>query len=201
MEHISKYPLEGETEFSIEKEIREIRVEQKELRQMLTEIIKRLEAIEAREKAPPAVILPEELLKKPDIEKIEKEKSLQEIEQVAVEILDLIEPRGRGSALARLPALIDWLKVNHYGIRAEPIGSMNVNIWLLLVLTSNEQNGVLVPAIDSIIGAGAANFIKGGRYDGTQALYRADILQLGRAKYDEASGTWRPVSNILVSLH
>jgi len=45
-------------------------------------------------------------------------------EEVAFSLLDLIEPGGRSSPLARMAGLNDWLKKNHPSIVAEPIGAL-----------------------------------------------------------------------------
>lgn len=115
------------------------------------------------------------------------------LEKVAFELLDLIEPSGRGAPLARLPELTDWLRKNHPDIEAESIGGLNRDLWLILVLTADGKTGVVVPALDSIIGPGEAlKWFEGGRYDGTQALVRDNILSLGTAVRDAETQTWRP---------
>lgn len=114
-------------------------------------------------------------------------------EKVAFELLDLIEPAGRAAPLARLPELIEWLTKNHPGIEAEAIGELNRDLWLLLVLTADGNTGVVVPALDSIIGPGEVRrWFEGGRYDGTQALVRANVWSLGKAVCDAETRKWQP---------
>ncbi len=117
--------------------------------------------------------------------------SIIELENVAYQILDLIEPYGRGAPLAELPKLQQWLSQNHPGIRVESIGEMNRNLWLLIVLSADRINGLVVPALDSLIGPGEAlKWYVGGRYDGTQALIRRNILSLAHAIYDPSQQIW-----------
>jgi hypothetical protein len=114
-------------------------------------------------------------------------------ERVGFELLDLIEPVGRAAPLARLAELTEWLRKNHPSIRAEAIGELNRDLWLLLVLTADGNTGVVAPALDSIIGSGEVlRWFEGGRYDGTQALVRANVWSLAKAVRDATTMTWQP---------
>ncbi len=114
-------------------------------------------------------------------------------EEVGFELLRLIEPAGRLAPLARLSGLHEWLKRNYPNIKVEPIGILNQDLWLLLVLTSDGKAGVVLPALDSIIGPGEVlEWFEGGRYDGTQALLHANISSLARAVWDENAQRWQP---------
>jgi len=114
-------------------------------------------------------------------------------EEVAVSLLDLIEPEGRSSPLARMAGLNDWLRKNYPSILAEPIGVLNQDLWRLVVLTSDQKTGIVTPALDSIVGPQESlKWFEGGRYDGTQALVRANVAALAKAVRDEETQTWRP---------
>ncbi len=114
-------------------------------------------------------------------------------EQAALELLRLIEPAGRLAPLARLSGVEEWLKSNYPSIKAESIGMLNQDLWLLLVLTADSKAGVVVPALDSIIGPGEVlKWFEGGRYDGTQALLRANISSLAKAVWDGNAQRWQP---------
>lgn len=118
---------------------------------------------------------------------------LSDPEMVGFELLRLIEPAGRLAPLACLSGVEEWLKRNYPKIKAEPIGMLNQDLWLLLVLTSDGKTGIVVPALDSIIGPGEVlKWFEGGRYDGTQALLHANISSLARAVWDENAQRWEP---------
>lgn len=114
-------------------------------------------------------------------------------EEVAFSLLDLIEPGGRSSPLARMAGLNDWLRKNHPSIAAEPIGALNQELWRLVVLTSDQKAGIVAPALDSIVGPQESlKWFEGGRYDGTQVLVRANVSALAKAVRDEETQPWRP---------
>jgi hypothetical protein len=114
-------------------------------------------------------------------------------EEVAFSILDLIEPKGRSSPLARMAGLNDWLKKNYPSLGADPIGALNQDLWRLVVLTADWKTGIVAPALDSIVGPSESlTWFEGGRYDGTQALMRANVAALAQAERDEATQTWQP---------
>jgi hypothetical protein len=114
-------------------------------------------------------------------------------EEVAFSILDLIEPKGRSSPLARMAGLNDWLRANHPHLGAESIGALNQDLWRLVVLTADWKTGIVAPALDSIVGPSESlTWFEGGRYDGTQALVRANVSKLAKAERDEDTQTWRP---------
>lgn len=113
-------------------------------------------------------------------------------EKVAFNLLNLIEPEGRRSQLARMAGLNEWLRKNHPSIIAEPIGTLNQDLWRLVVLTSDQKTGIVTPALDSPVGLQESlKWFEGGRYDGTQALVRANISVLAQAVRDEETQTWR----------
>ena len=63
----------------------------------------------------------------------------------------------------------------------------------MVVLTSDRKAGIVAPALDSPVGPQESlKWFEGGRYDGTQALVRANVSVLAQAVRDEETQTWRP---------
>ena len=115
-----------------------------------------------------------------------------ELERVGFQILDLIEPQGRRAPLASLPNLQEWLTQHHPRIEANPVAELNRNIWRLVFLTPDGQNGIVIPILDSLVGLGDALkwFESYGerQYDGTQALVRVNVIKFAKAKFEEERG-------------
>jgi hypothetical protein len=92
-----------------------------------------------------------------------------------------------------MAGLSDWLRQNHPDMVAEPLGPLNQDLWRLVILTSDRTTGIVTPALDSPVGPQESlKWFEGGRYDGTQALVRANIAALAQAVRDEETQTWRP---------
>ncbi len=107
------------------------------------------------------------------------------LEAIGFRILDEIYDNRR-HPLASLSNLQLWLQQNYPGVKPIPLLALNVDLWTLIILTTDGKTGIVVPALDSIIGPGEIlRWCEGGRYDGTQALVRANIVKLAKAEYRE----------------
>lgn len=116
-----------------------------------------------------------------------------DLNNIGFEILKLIGKLGRASPIARVPQVTDWLRSSYPGLQAIPIRMLTEEIWLLLVLTADGKTGVVIPALDSIIGPGEVmKWYEGGLYDGTQALVLSNVWSLATAERDDERGVWQP---------
>jgi len=123
------------------------------------------------------------------------------LDDIGFRILDTIEPRGRNHPLARLQNLIQWLETNYPGVKIEslPDFPLNVNFWMLIILTVDRKNGIAVLALDSHVSASVLKWFEGGIYDGRHPLVRTNIVRLAKAEYRE--GKWVCTEKGIVDLN
>jgi hypothetical protein len=112
--------------------------------------------------------------------------------KVGEEILELLDVDGRRSRLSSIGGLIGWIKSTWDDLEAEPL-SEREGLWLLAVISrSKKESGVVIPALDTVIGAGVvSDWFDCRLYDGTSPLQRRDVRELAEAIRDAPGQPWR----------
>jgi hypothetical protein len=120
--------------------------------------------------------------------------------QVGEEALALLGREGRTNAIASISGLTAWLNANWSGFIGEAILTRE-EAWLVTVVAkSQDKQGVVIPALDTVIGAGAvSDWFECRGYDGTRVLNRQNVVQLAEAARDDVGKPWRVAKKGLIS--
>jgi len=114
------------------------------------------------------------------------------VSEVGEAALRLLERDGRTSGIASLEGLNKWLSANWNGFMAEALSNQD-KAWLLAVISRSKGNrGIVIPALDTVIGAGVvSDWFDCRGYYGTRPLERQHVIELAEAVREEEGKPWR----------
>ena len=115
-------------------------------------------------------------------------------------ILELLDADGRTSKISSIAGLTDWIKSKWDSLEAESV-SEREGLWLLVVISkSNDERGIVIPALDTVIGAGVvSDWFDCRLYDGTSPLQRRHVRELAEAIRNAPGQAWRVKKRGLIS--
>ena len=125
---------------------------------------------------------------------------LDAVSNVGEEALALLQRDGRTSAIASIEGFAHWVKAKWPGFEVEPLIAREGS-WLLTVLSESRSNrGVVLPALDTVVGAGAiSDWFECHGYDGTRVLQRHHVRILAEAMREGNGQSWRVAKKGLIS--